>query len=77
MACFKALFLIVKNIYPDPPTTSPFNRLNEISSFLDQFALGRFPDDIATNLESPITITEWKQVIKQLKPGKSPAPDGL
>lgn len=61
----------------DPPLIPASMRFREIDTFLDQFAPGKIPHDTAATLDSPITVTEWAQAIKQLKPGKSPGPDGL
>lgn len=74
----------MKNIIPpfttltNPPPTTPLTmRSKELTSFLGQFAPDKISKDEASTLEAPITISEWEHAIKQLKPGKSPGPDGL
>lgn len=55
----------------EPPITPPTVRSKELKLFLEQFSPDKIPTDIADSLESPITVSEWEQAIKQLKPGKS------
>lgn len=61
----------------DPPLSQTSLRSRKIDSLLNQFGPKKIPHDTAVTLDSLITITEWEQAIKQLKPGKSPGPDGL
>lgn len=61
----------------DPSSIHPSKRTKDIKAFLGQFSLTKLPDENSASLESPITLEEWEQAIKQLKPGKSPGPDGI
>lgn len=64
-------------MYWNSPTTSLTTRSNKIKTFLDKFCPKVISSDMANNLEGPISQMEWDVVIKQIKSGKSPGPDGL
>lgn len=61
------------NLRTTDPLTDYTDRLQLIRDFLSKYC----PDPLSAESEQPISSTEIDLVLKQLKPGKSPGPDGL
>jgi ubiquinone biosynthesis protein Coq4 len=57
--------------------TSKLENLNEINKFLDAYNQPKFNHEDINHLNSPITCSEVKAVIKSLPTKKSPGPDGF
>lgn len=53
------------------------DRKKMIGDFLTQYGPRPITDDEADDLERPLTREEIVEALKQIKPGKSPGPDGL
>lgn len=74
---FKQFYFKLYNL-PTPLMTDPSqDRKKLIEDFLTQYSPRPISDAEAANLEKPITGKEIIDALKQLKPGKSPGPDGL
>lgn len=56
-----------------PPSTSP----SVLEEYLSSSCLARLPSLIRSSLEAPITMEELTTVIKTVKSGKAPGPDGF
>lgn len=65
------------NLHPTNPQTDNTQRTKSIRDFLTQYSPEPLSIEAATDLEQPISSAEIDMVLKQLKPGKSPGPDGL
>lgn len=65
------------NLHPHDTQKVDNHRRKAIQDFLSNYCPQHIPIDEANNLERPITPAELDVVLKQLKPGKSPGPDGL
>lgn len=68
-------------LYNYPPQHKPSGthgrRMQIINDYLTQSALPTLSKTSIDNLERPIDVTELLCAIKDLKPGKSPGPDGF
>lgn len=56
-----------------PPSSSP----SVLEEYLSSSCLARLPSPVRSSLEAPITIEELMTVIKTVKSGKAPGPDGF
>lgn len=52
-------------------------RIDAIRSFLDQYSSKPIDPVVAASLDSPLTEKEFKLALGDMKPGKSPGPDGF
>lgn len=59
------------------PLSNTKNRLDAICLFLDQFSLKPFDPAAAVSLYSPLPKEEFRMALGDMKPGKSPGPDGF
>lgn len=50
---------------------------SDLYSYLDRINLPRIDDETHTDLDQEITLVEVQKAMTQLKPGKTPAVDGL
>lgn len=62
------------SLYNLPP---PLTRASKIKQFLEQHCPSPIALDIAQELDTPLTPEELHVALKQMKPGKSPGPDGF
>lgn len=65
------------NLHPTSPQMEETQRTKSVRDFLMKYSPEPLSNEAASDLEQPISPTEINTVLKQLKPGKSPGPDGL
>lgn len=65
----------LKSGCPDPPP--PDSRAKHFRDFLSQYGLKTITHQQSKEMESPLTVEELETAIKQMKPCKSPGPDGF
>lgn len=65
--CYSSLY----NLASSPPFPS------SLEEYLSSARLSCLPSLVRCNLEAPITIEELFTVVKTVKPGKAPGPDGF
>lgn len=65
------------NLKTNTPQTEIDARRQLLRDFLSQHCPTPVSEVEATDLEQPLSLTELEAVLKQLKPGISPGPDGL
>lgn len=65
------------NLASPTTATDSSTRPQMISEFLKQYIPNPISESIAQELNTPLTLTEVKNALKQMKAGKSPGPDGL
>ncbi|XP_077341175.1 uncharacterized protein LOC143986639 [Lithobates pipiens] len=75
---FETYYKSLYNLH-SPSSTHSTQRHREmlLTDFLEKYSPGKISDELASELDNPISDLELRQAIKQLKPGKSPGPDGL
>lgn len=75
---FRLFYAQLYNLASSDPSLAPSAaRETLISSFLAQHSAVKLTPEDSLLLESPLSETEVSTAIKQLKPEKSPGPDGL
>ena len=67
---------IIRDHYQQP-YASKMDNLEEMDTFLEKYNLPKLNQEETDNLNSPITSTKIKTVVKNLSKNKSPGPDGF
>lgn len=65
--------LTFPNFYHSDPSLNEV----ELTAFLSEANLSQMPQPSADSLDSPITLTELKEALLNMKTGKSPGLDGI